>query len=122
MMALAGMMNDEECFYDGLSELTSGFFTNEENMKLHIMISKNTDLNSENKLERSTIDRRLEEAIRVIDSLWTNKKDVRQSVEGLKKIYVKRQLNYTIKRLENKFDSTETDVLMDERNDSVSRV
>ena len=122
MMALAGMMNDEECFYDGLSELTSGFFTNEENMKLHTMISNNTDLNSAKILEKSTDDVRLKQVIRVIDSLWTNKKDFKQSVEGLKKIYVKRQLYYTIKRLENKFDSTETDVLMDELNDSVSRV
>src|SRR5699024_2656075 len=102
MMALAGMMNDEECFYDGLSELTSGFFTNEENMKLHTMISKNTDLNSAKILEKSTDDVRLKQVIRVIDSLWTNKKDFKQSVDGLKKIYVKRQLYYTIKRLENK--------------------
>src|SRR5699024_2053819 len=122
MMALAGMINDEECFYDGLSDLESDFFTSEENIKIFTMISKNTKMQSASLLERITDEVRLKQAIRVVDSFWTNKKDFQQSIESLKKIYVKRQLYYTIKRLESKFDSTEADELIDELNDSVSRV
>lgn len=122
MLAIAGMINDEECFYDGLSELGSDYFTSEENMKLFTILSEGTDMKSARILENSTDEVRLKQAVRVIDSLWTNKRDFHQAIESLKKIYVKRQLYHTIKRLENKFDATETDELMDELNDSVSRV
>lgn len=122
MMTIAGMINDEECFYDGISELESDFFTSNENIQMFTEISQNTDMQSARILEKNTNDVRLKQAIRTVDALWTNKKDFQQAVESLKEIYVKRQLYYTMKQVENKFDSTDTDKLIDEINDNVSRV
>lgn len=110
---LAGMMNDEECFYEGVSEITTDFFTSAENMNIFNSLKDKQHMPSAKVLSNEFDTPREKSAIRIIDSAWTNYNDFQHSKIELKEIYKKRQLYYSIEKLTNQFDDGVTDELID---------
>src|SRR5699024_5108999 len=110
---LAGMMNDEECFYEGVSEITTDFFTSAENMNIFNSLIDKQHMPSAKVLSNEFDTPRAKSAILLIDSAWTNYNDFQHSKIELKEIYKKRQLYYSIEKITNQFDDGMTDELID---------
>lgn len=117
---LAGMMNDEECFYDGIANINDDFFTTTENLELFSSLKQKEQMPSANLLIKEVDNPKIKSAIRTIDSAWTNYNDFQQALGGLREIYKKRQLYYTIDKLKSRFDAESTDDLIEDFTKEVS--
>src|SRR5699024_372142 len=101
------MMNNEECFYDGVSYLDEGYFTTDENIAIFNALRNKQEIQSSSLLEKTIDDVRIRAAIRVIDATWTTRSDFRQAMTELKNTYNKRQLYHAINNVVSKFDTIE---------------
>lgn len=104
-IVIAGMMNSEECFYEGISFLEKDFFTTDEHIRLFVEMGRDKEMKSARLLEKKTNDVRMKSAIRAIDSNWTNADDFFAAKEELKKIYNKRQLFYALQKVTESFET-----------------
>lgn len=104
-LVVAGMMNNEECFYDAVSFLHEDHFTTDEHVRLFQELKKEQEPQSARLLERKTSDIRMKTAIRAIDSNWTTREDFFSAVAELKNIYNKRQLFYALDKVVKSFDT-----------------
>lgn len=111
---IAGMMNDEMAFYDGVGEIDADFFTKQENVEIYELMKYRTNAPSVKQLELDVSDVKTKSAIRSIDRLHTNYSDFRHSLDSLKEIYKKRHLYYNINKLTNRFESATTDELLED--------
>jgi replicative DNA helicase len=119
---LAGMLNDEECFYTGISKLEYESFTTAENRVIFEVLKSREKKPSANILLKETLSSKEKSAIRLIDSTWTNKSDFFQALEGLSEIYKKRQLYYSIEKLGNRIEGSTSDELIDEMTKEIYRI
>lgn len=110
---LAGMMNDEQCFYEGISQLSSNFFNRQENQRIFEQLTKRNNSTSAEHLTKELDDQSQVSAIQIIDSNWTNYNDFFNSLKEVKKLHKKRQLYYSISKLQNRFDDADVDELID---------
>lgn len=110
-VVLSSMLNNDECYYQSVSELSRDFFTTDEAQFIFDEISHKKQ--SANVLMKSVKDPKKKNAIQIIDGVWTNKSDFNNSLESLKKIYKKRQLYYTINDLMSRFDQQDNEQLLD---------
>jgi|SRR5690625_3287346 len=117
---LAGMMNNEECFYEGVSEVTADFFTTQENMNIFQMLQTKQNMPTAQYLAKESDSPREKSAINVIDSTWTNYNDFRHSVDELKEIHKKRQLYYSIEKMNSRFNEGSFDELIEQFTKEVS--
>ncbi|GGJ48857.1 DnaB-like helicase C-terminal domain-containing protein [Virgibacillus salexigens] len=117
---LAGMLNDEECFYEGLSFVDAEHFTTSENIAVFQRLSKKEEMPSANILMKEVENSKEKSAIRVIDSTWTNRYDFQQALNGLKEVFKKRCLYYSIEKLKSRFENEKTDKLIDDFTREVS--
>lgn len=121
-VVLSGMMNNEECFYDGLSFVESDFFTLSENVEVFNALKKREYMPSAALLIKEFESPKEKSAIRTINSAWTNPNDFQQALTGLKEVYRKRQLYYSIEKLKNRFESEDSESLIDDFTKEVSSV
>lgn len=110
-VVLAGMMNDSECYYESISDITGDYFTTDEAQ--YIFNELQQDKRSANVLLKSTPEPKKKSAIQTIDGAWTNKGDFDKALNSLKQIYKKRQLYYTINTLTSRFDNQNNEELLD---------
>lgn len=106
-VVLAGMMNDESCYYDAVTEMSTDHFTSDESILLYRkMISSEQRMNA-NMLSRMANDPRNKSYVRAIDSMWTSKEDFYFSLEQTKETYLKRQLFYAINKATSTFEESD---------------
>lgn len=117
-VVLAGMMNNSECYYESISNITGDYFTSDEAQFIFNELQQ--DKRSANVLMKSTQEPKKKSAIQTIDGAWTNKSDFDKALNSLKQIYKKRQLYYTINTLISRFDDQNNDELLDYLHKQVS--
>lgn len=104
-MVLAGMMNNEECFYHGVSFLDDEHFTRDEYIYIFQELQSEQELQSARLLEGKIKDPRTKSAVRMTDTNWTSKDDFYAAVEQLKKDRNKRELFYAVDKVVKTFDT-----------------
>lgn len=121
-VVLSGMMNDEECFFDGISSLTGEHFNVEENKEIFNHMQESQHMQSSNILSKKTNDTRKKSAIKILDSYWTNEDDFNVAIQKVKNIFVKRELYHAIKNVSNNFDELKPEEAAEEIYNSVMEV
>lgn len=106
-LVISGMLNDEECFYDGVSYLEEDYFTITETINLFKKLKEDKEMQSAQLLASKTNNDQFKAVIREIDSLWSGLDDYKSAVVELKKIHNKRKLYYSLQTVMSKFDSIE---------------
>lgn len=111
-LVIAGMMNNDTCFFDAISEVGVDHFTDEDAQRLFLKLVTFEKRASVAMLMKELPDLRLKSAARTYDGQWTNKQEFEHSLKGLKNTYLKRQLFYVLNKAQNAFDETEGDELI----------
>ena len=106
-LVLAGMMNNDECFYDALAELDVEFFSDVNTKSIFGKIAESNKRMTANMLSKNAKEPREKSAIRTYDGVWSNKDEFYHSLQGLKETYLKRQLYQTLNKVTNRFDDAE---------------
>ena len=106
------MMNDDTCYYDAVSEVDAAHFTDENAVRIYQAQIKAGKRLSANMLMSVLEDPRLKSAARTYDSGWSGKKDFEHALAGLKNIHLKRQLFYTLNKVQSGFDEGDADELI----------
>lgn len=109
---IAGMLNNDECYYDAVSETDEDYYTDENTKYLFTkLLNAQTRLNV-NMLVKELDDPRLKSAARTYDGQWTSREEFLHSLQGMKDTYLKRQLYYTISKINNSFDEADAEQLI----------
>ena len=109
---LGGMMNGEMNLYDALEIVTEDYFTDSSAKKIYQSISEYEGHISKSVLMKNESDPKIKSAIQTADSAYSTPDDFTESLKGLKEKYLKRQLYYTMKNAESRFDETKYEELV----------
>lgn len=100
------MMNNEECFFNAVSELENEHFNDAVTNSLFQYMSGSSSRMTKNMLLDKIQEPRLKAAVSTFDGSWSGKEDFDYSLDKLKEINRKRNLFHTIKKAENIFDDS----------------
>jgi len=119
---LGGMMNNNDCYYDSVAQLTEDHFTDEMTRKVFNKLVNGDSRKSANMLIKSTDDPKEKSTIRVLDGAWKNVDEFNFSLKGLKHTYDKRQLFHILNKAQNRFDDSNVEELTGSILDEISNL
>lgn len=97
---LAGMINNKDCLYDGLSLLDVDFFTEDATIKIFQKVrdSSNKGITTAKMLMKEFEDPKEKALIRHIDGAYVDYDHFKRNLDDLKDTYIKRQLYFTMNK------------------------
>ena len=112
LSVLGGMLHDSTSLYDALEVVNEEYFADSTMRDLFRRIAANEGYISANALSKKMKDEKIKRAIQIADSSWSNPDDFAESVKGLRETYLKRQLYYTMRNTESRFDEDDYESLI----------
>lgn len=109
---IAGMMNSDKCYFDGMAEIGAQHFEDETTNEIYNIIIKQYKRVSAQTLISMVKQPKIKSAIQLYDTKWKTKDEFDHALKELKNIYFKRQLYYTIERVTSRFDDEEGENLV----------
>src|SRR5699024_6968482 len=108
---LGGMMNNNDCYYDSVAQLTEDQFTDEMTRKVFNKLVNGDYKKSADMVIKSTEERKENSKNRVLDGVWKNVDEFDFFLKGLKHTYYKRQLLQILTNAQNRFDDSNVEEL-----------
>ena len=111
-VVLAGMMNNDECFFDTIAEISVDHFADEDAQLLYMKLVTFEQRPTASMVIRELDNPRLKSATRTFDGQWRNNVEHNHSLQCLKDTHLKRQLYYLLNKIDRSFDDSEGEELV----------
>ena len=109
---IAGLMNDDACYFDGLAELEDEHFSDPIIRNVFNKLVANGNKMNANILVKESKDPKEKAAIRTFDGSWKSKEEFYFSLQKVKDTFLKRRLYESINKMVTRFDNGKFDDLL----------